>query len=1397
MAIRVRRRRRSTNSSRRRIGRVSAQAVRTSSRGRVTVSGTGTTTQSRRTGRSSSGRATVRVRSGGSNTRRARRRGTVRAVTTIRTRTALAVRAARPVVRVAATRVRVPLTRTVANFRLPLRVRIPIPRIRLQIPLIIKPPPQKFSEDTLDVSETKIQNSNFVPVEADGISTFIPEILQITDFLPVWDKNTRFRRYFQDFGPAGRLIDVQYNTLLLRRETTNDVLINMAESRRDNSFGFAPRNAKQRQINLQIDRFEQNIVDELRRTGRTVRYYRQFITAAEIVKSLLDLKNIPKSNFDRQFLTLEDFFQRRMQYSADQFRIFSDTKIIQQLLADFKEIAENYSTNLLGLIDTDRDTDEDPVLLDRTYTLNDGFTFSIDQIRSTDAPVNASERAFFNTFLNSLPDNPDDRVKLLVTVLSKEYRVSRGLGIPGNQRQLNDVFTSGDTGSPFDNIIGLAGNDIFENPIGPESLLSMTTLSIDDNTSVLPFERKYVDSEENKRTYVPGSSFFTDTLLDITDNNFNTKPYEDYANQFARKFSTANGLIDNLFSLSRDSAISPSTMNDRFLSSFRNSIENITNISSLNRDQAIIAAIFKLANTDNNLKSKLFQFCLLVGLGTNSSTDLKPIFRQLASELRTINNLSEVRVSRGSNPSLFGGLRTLRPFIERLAADIENRVIALTTPTPRFNLGLTLRANPQFTRLRTPFSQRTASVSAFSRLSVSALRVNQTTINIERFVIRRVLLSNIDPRSSSISNFIREYVNLVNDFAQAAAYNGETRYLLPDQSGRTRYNFLSTSTQLLLAFEILSSYVAKYSFATFGRSPSIFNTLITVDAQKNDFVESVIDDLIGEKSVPFVVPASYASRLARVVPRVAYGRNAIAVTAIRRPTSAVSTLLRPTRVTVRRSGNSTRSSSTTSFNAGLLSRLRNTNERTLIQNNLSSAFLGNRSIRRIGLTRFTPIFFRRISVNLRNTMFAIRNKISTEDAIIGNILNIMQVLNERVRSAKRRMLNIYNQNTLQAFLEENTLADLEIVRNPTQVRASAFSIEAFVNRTKNFGRVGRRNFTYFLDSEIIQPETRIALYSLLSENQYLPQNQADKRIKVVSVGVPAGFSRQLSDRVNQAAINADTFRTKQIDVVSVNIYKRDQRFDDIVFKPKSYLFDLSLFQDEDTIGVTQPRENERFDRLVDRISAQDYENINDSSYSRRRVTYQDIVNNEKYSFLVNDQKRELIRNITISSLFELYIRLLTGLRIEEETFVKNQISPGSTLDQEFQNIIFSYIIDVLGIELPQKPITELLVDPEVDEEAKDILRLFVFGDLIFEPERLRNQVTSPKLFDRIFHIPLNTEEFEVDEDLTRETESGKLALEQSFVQDRLVRRGDQVFFTPKDRNELIFEDYFVTIENVV
>ena len=1188
-----------------RIGRLSTQAVRTvvrqpsssrvassrrgSNRGRTTNR---VVVRSRSTPGNSRSRSTVRVAG--------RNRSTARTITGA-LRSASSATRIRPLVSARPALFTRPITSSI--LRLPLRTTIAsvIPRFRFQIPLIIRPR-ERYSEDVLDISETRIRNNRFEPIEKDGISVFRPEVLSVIDFEPIWKGRSplKNKRLTRGLTPAGKLIDVQYNSLWLRRDTIINLLNGIQRARRENS-------------NEIFRRLKRDFAGEIARIRRTVNQYVTFIRQAERAKDSLDVRTIPRSAFTEGALPTVDFFNSRMQIDNDEFETYSDTKILMQLLFDYKSVLEDYSFSLLDLVDTDRVNDRSPVKIDRTYTLQDGFTFAISQLRSVSTPQNATQRSYFNSFLGSLPANPDDRVKLLTTVLSKELRVSKGLGRTENQRILQDKFGAGSTGNPFDNIVGIPGDTIFEQPLGADSLQSMLSLPIDENTTILPFERKYVDSEETKKTFVPGTTFFIDTVFELTSNaegtqtgqsqNFNTRPFVDYVNSYSRKHIQAKQIIESLFELSgRPTNLSPDRMIDSILFSYKRSIEGTATTTGTNRDQAIITALFALANEDNQLKNLLFQYCLLVGLALSTPEDRKPVFNNLARELRTIRSFANVRTSRFTNPNLFGGLRTLRPFIARLALSIENRVFTLTTVTPKVSLGATLAARPDFNRFLTRTTDTTLNKSAFDRLSIRSLRFGETTINVARSNIRNVLMSNLDPRSTATTNLIKEFVDLATRFTNSAAVNGERVYLLDDNSGRTRFNFMSTSTTLLLLFEVISSLVAKYNFSKFGKSQTPFNTFITVDSRTNDYVKDTIEDIISIR--PAIPVRSFT--LAR--PPSAY----VPLITRRRSSTPFRRFVTTSQTRVRRSRAARRRTSRTSAVGGFLSQLRTGNETALVNQNLSSPFLGRNVFNRLGVIRINELSLSLRTTNLRRSLISIRNKIIDEKRIKENIIDILSTVEKQLRDGENRFVNAFNARILELFLRENSVQDLEIIRNPAQVRLAKVLIDDFTakrvsgiteRRADDRDRIGggfsrggitsetsNLAFNFLIDEEVVFPETREALFSLLSEDIFLEPNLADIRTKVMTIGIPAGFVKQLTDRVEQDAINENSFKDKQFDVVSVNVYKRDARFDDIVFKPQSFLFDLSLFEEIGLRGLQVTR-NERFDRILQRVRIKDFENL--------------------------------------------------------------------------------------------------------------------------------------------------------------------------------------------------------------
>ena len=105
----------------------------------------------------------------------------------------------------------------------------------------------------------------------------------------------------------------------------------------------------------------------------------------------------------------------------------------------------------------------------------------------------------------------------------------------------------------------------------------------------------------------------------------------------------------------------------------------------------------------------------------------------------------------------------------------------------------------------------------------------------------------------------------------------------------------------------------------------------------------------------------------------------------------------------------------------------------------------------------------------------------------------------------------------------------------------------------------------------------------------------------------------------------------------------------------------------------------------------------------------------------------------------------------------------------------------------------------MDFGVQDIIRLIAFGSQMFEPASVRQQIVGSKLFDRVFHIPVTTENFEVDFDLTRSTESGRKAILQNFIQQRILETSDgRLVFSNQSlesaQADIVFADFFVTIE---
>ena len=1229
---------------------------------------------------------------------------------------------------------------------------------------------RKPNEETLSLSRMNFSNGTFQQANLHGISVLRPEIISLMDFEPVYFGTTL------DLNDVGLLMDVQYQARHLREQTFFQLMSGIQQTDQRNELS-----------NLQMA-----FVGGFQRVNAAADFYNNTMQTIETMKNGFDVKDIPSNNFDlRNYRTLRDFYQTFMMFPADVFNQFSGTKILMQLLFDARSIAEGYSMNLLSLSDPDRQAGgaalTSPISIDKTYNTRAGFSFTYDTIRSFNQPQNAAEQEFFNRFNSSLPQSPDDRIKLLVNMLSKELRVSRGLGRLTVQNSLQQKFNAATTdGSPFDNIIGGVGNTIFDPVTGPGSIANLTVINNTDNSAVLPFETKYIDTNSaSRKTYIPGSVFFVDSILNVeTLSGFNIEPLRSYVSKYMETVDNATDVISSIFDYGTEvSPISPMSLFKLILEPLEHSIrflsasDMFTSLQNqalgLSTSEAVAVATFKLAANNPELKALLFQYLLLriVAADTGTAFSRTTFFvGSIIEDLnRDIRNLSGVSLNRNAvRPNLYDQ-RSLFPYITGLAQTIQAKIIELVNQRTITGDG----ANAQTTTRQPDPATGLAVVGCDIDTSYGFAGELQ--------------------RSRLIEGFAAFFIKL------DAILGNEVNNIM-DSSRRTRYHSLSGSTLALLAFEAFLQLICRYVGGDFHNSTDNYNIPnVVIDTNFNARTYNSLQSIIAETQPPLPIievdpgtnSAPRTSSTTSQTQRLAQSHHSAATQHVVDQTARTATLL---------------GVSPGAVQTGV------SNNQSILAGQFATAGSRFTDATALALRNVTP------TVNPQDLLDAhaidaslnsISHKLFQEDFSLACVMHILQVIKRRLRSALDLASNYFTQQTLNSLASLNATSIQDIGQNldPAQVRILLRQRYEYVRQLAS-----NTQGLQFIPGSPTDTDTRAALLSLLGRDSFRDTNDAAFRYRLLTVGIPAGFSKNLVERINGNNIVSTTFlRKKEFDVVTVNVYKRSLEFPQLVFKPRKYIFDLSLFPN----GYKNLRisANENFDRVLQRITLLDYQNFSHPT----TITLQDVANSERYAFIPDPLlKRAMVENHVLSDLFASYVQFLTTMELAESTFVNQQsqtyqrlsVGDGTDLSPQFSELVRKYLLAKRTADiqnnpslspLPDIPIKEMLVSQQVDQATKDLLRLLTFGNIAFKLENALASMLSPKIFERVFTIPVNVDDFEIDYQQTTAAESGRDFLEKTFFQEMLDRNAlaaGVYKLAPRTHKDTIFEDYFVTIELV-
>lgn len=330
--------------------------------------------------------------------------------------------------------------------------------------------------------------------------------------------------------------------------------------------------------------------------------------------------------------------------------------------------------------------------------------------------------------------------------------------------------------------------------------------------------------------------------------------------------------------------------------------------------------------------------------------------------------------------------------------------------------------------------------------------------------------------------------------------------------------------------------------------------------------------------------------------------------------------------------------------------------------------------------------------NHTNSIHNINGKLSKEITLIQHavfgILNSITKLKNSIDNSINYVNSEASINELKKIfpLFENNLNLLYMLFSEQQVRlfSNAVSDIQAALRPNAFGASypadadHDNDFDYddqikILDDAVLTPIMKDAIERIFSNDEYVDPIASGH--KLFTVGIPQGFLRQLQQKVDVKKIKKISSYVKQNDIIKIKLYKIDLLNPDIVYKPKDFLFEMSRFpvRNNSLIKGVGKQSNNMID-LIKRFPTRDYagsftEGGSLVQYFQAENQEDNALSGNDYSFLSETQKFELYKNHILSYLFEVYIKIMTGISTTDYHFdiIEQQPAIDSTLVEEVLN----------------------------------------------------------------------------------------------------------------------------------
>ena len=347
---------------------------------------------------------------------------------------------------------------------------------------------------------------------------------------------------------------------------------------------------------------------------------------------------------------------------------------------------------------------------------------------------------------------------------------------------------------------------------------------------------------------------------------------------------------------------------------------------------------------------------------------------------------------------------------------------------------------------------------------------------------------------------------------------------------------------------------------------------------------------------------------------------------------------------------------------------------------------------------------------------------------------------DRINDPANKLAEIIRNNNVAQALYDDALS--QIKSDPKFQNAALLSItrdQLSLNRSlyDSFS-VPNREYAYLPASKAIMVNQTKNLSGYLKEPDLL-DNESDFRRFIATVGLPAGSIENLRNRMMDQTGNIEY---RHSTIVEIAIWKRDLLHEDRVYKPKRYLFDTSRMMIYGRKKGTKYSSDLIDDSIVS-ATPQHFTMVglgavyrkytpDGNTYTKKGSAY----STPFYSTSQEVYTGDIDRNLLVDYYLKLFMRLTTGIDVSEDVF---PFLEGNVFFKDVDRDLMP------AYEEMAERLKTMFVDFSNIESSLNYDRLLgeIRRSIYMSPEKYRNRIIYPKVFERTFCILLDPESFEL------------------------------------------------------